>query len=71
MNGEERLLELFRAMDNRGRHHLLVIAEAEAKYAREGPYLPRGAILTAEAGNLSVEEGKGRASEKTAIRPVE
>ena len=71
MNGEERLLELFRAMDNRGRRHLLLIAEAEAKYAREGPYLPRGAILTAEAGNLSAEEEKGREREKTAIRPVE
>ncbi len=71
MNGEERLLELFRAMDNRGRHHLLVIAEAEAKYAREGPYLPRGAILTASAGILSTKEEKGREREEAAIRPME
>lgn len=71
MNGEERLLELFRATDDRGRHHLLVIAEAEAKYGREGPYLPRGAILTASAGILSAEEEKGREREETAIRPLE
>lgn len=66
-----RQIDLVRATDNRGRSHILVIAEAEAKYAREGPYLPRGAILTASAGILSAEEGKGREREKTAVRPVE
>lgn len=59
MTGDEKkLLELFRACDNRGKSFLLVIAEAEAKHGREGPHLPRCAILTDETHNLPMKEAK-------------
>lgn len=60
MTGDEkRLLELFRACDNRGRRHLLVIAEAEAKHGAEGPYSAYNKVLDGEAHNLPLKEGKG------------
>ena len=59
MTGDEKkLLTLFRACDNRGKSILLLIAEAEAKHAQEGPHLPRGAILTDETHNLPMKEAK-------------
>lgn len=58
MNGEARLIELFRGMDNRGREHLLLIAEAEYKHARGGLQLPRGGVLETSAGNLPTERRK-------------
>lgn len=57
MTGDEkRLLELFRACDNRGRQHLLVIAEAEAKHAAEGPCAAYNKTLRGKAYNLPEEE---------------
>lgn len=59
MTGDEtRLLELFRACDNRGRSHLLVIAEAEAKHAAEGPCAAYNKTLAGEAYDFTPKEEK-------------
>lgn len=60
MTGDEtRLLELFRACDNRGRLHLLVIAEAEAKHSAEGPCAAYNKTLARPALNCAPKEGEG------------
>lgn len=71
MNGEERLLEIFRALDNRGKAHVLAIAEGELKYAPEAAYFARSGVLNASAGILSTEEGKGREYDETSVRAME
>ena len=59
MTGDEvRILELFRSCDDRGKRLLLVIAEAEAKHAQEGPYSGYNKTLSAPAHNFTTEEGK-------------
>ena len=59
MTGDEvRILELFRSCDDRGKRFLLVIAEAEAKHAQEGPYSPYYKALTPSGHNFTIEEGK-------------
>lgn len=56
MSGDEvRLLSLFRSTDNRGKEHILVIAEAEAKHAAEGLQKARKSILNASTHNLPIE----------------
>ena len=55
MNGEDRLLEIFRALDNRGRSHVLAIAEAELNYASERPCTPRSGVLTESMDNSEGE----------------
>jgi len=56
MSGDElRLLSLFRSLDTRGKEHLLVIAEAEAKHAAEGLQKARNSILNASTHNLPIE----------------
>lgn len=65
MTGDEKkLLALFRSLDNRGRSHVLVIAEAESRYAPEAAYLARRGVLDASAYNLPLkdenDEIKGR-----------
>lgn len=59
MTGDEKkLLELFRACDNRGRRLLLVIAEAEAKHAARGLCAAYNKTLRGNAYNLPEEEEK-------------
>ncbi len=56
MSGDEaRLLSLFRSTDNRGREHILVIAEAEAKYAAEGLQEADRATLESQTHNLPMK----------------
>lgn len=55
MSGEEHLIELYRSLDNRGREHLLAIAEAEHRYAVQGLQKARGAVLNASAYNLTLK----------------
>lgn len=56
MTGDEkRLLDLFRSLDSRGKHHVLVIAEAESRYAPESAYTPHSGLLDASAHNLPME----------------
>lgn len=52
---EEKLLSLFRSTDNRGRNHILVIAEAEAKHAAEGLQKAQESIINASTHNLPIE----------------
>lgn len=60
MTGDERrLLELFRACDNRGRRLVIVIAEAEAKHAEEGPCAAYNKTLSGSALNCAPKEGEG------------
>lgn len=55
MSGDEaRLLSLFRSTDNRGKEHILVIAEAEAKHAAEGLQKARKSILNASTHNFTI-----------------
>ena len=55
MSGDEaRLLSLFRSTDNRGKEYILVIAEAEAKYAAEGLQKARKSILNASTHNFTI-----------------
>lgn len=59
MTGDEKkLLELFRACDNRGRRLLLVIAEGEAKYGPRGLCAAYNKTLRGKAYNLPEEEEK-------------
>ena len=59
MTGDEKkLLELFRACDNRGRRLLLVMAEAEAKHAAGGPCAAYNKTLEAWSHNLALQEEK-------------
>ena len=58
MNGEKRLIEIFRALDNRGKEYMLLIAEAELKHIAEGPQKAHSAILNTSAHNLPLEEEK-------------
>lgn len=60
MTGDEkRLLELFRACDNRWRQHLLVIAEAEAKHAARCLCAAYNKTLAGEAYDFTSKEEKG------------
>ena len=51
MSGEEHLIELYRSLDNRGREHLLAIAEAEHRYAVQGLQKARRATLEVQTHN--------------------
>lgn len=56
---EERLLSLFRSTDNRGRSHILVIAEAEAKHAARCLCASYNKTLAGEAYDFTSKEEKG------------
>ena len=71
MNGEERLLEIFRALDNRGKRTVLAIAEAELKHASQAAYTARGGLLDVSSGNCADEGEKGRECEETSVREME
>ena len=67
MNGEERLLEVFRALDNRERRTVLAIAEAELKYAPVAAYTARGGVLDVSSGNCALG-GEKRECEEITVR---
>lgn len=66
MNGDE-IKTIYEQLDDRGKHHVEVVALAELKYAPEGPQKADSGLLVAKSHNYAMEEEKRREREENAV----